>query len=593
MDIDTQAIDELLQSVRDTSADISTTITIVPSNLIPEAIKQLGALLTDAKENASVHQRAVLALREIGRSEAVPFLGQALTQDGNVVIRRLSMAALEQIDLFGGVPYFRDALNDSDEPLRESAIYALGTAVTNSIPNLDVDDAILHQQTENLLNGIGILTLSTILAQDNRPEARQAAATALGYLDNPAAIDPLCQALQRDDEVPGVLWNIISALRKIGTPAAVPCLGQALIADASPLVRQQAAGALEQIADKSAIPFLAEAIVEDPMAEVRNAAISALTKLPDWQAKTDQVVEFLQSSRQERATINNIGIVRAIKPPDSELVRDRYLLTDYLVGRAVSFSSDPRMTAIMAKLIIDSTDGILSVAGERVNAHKQKYKVTEAVLQTLRVEIGGTTALNPILGQLQEDLKTYFQEPIAVLNEETRTMWRTTIKQARVGFIMRAVMSGVVFALGAIMVSVSFWYFLAGRLALETFFGPGVAFVGGVALMLNTIYRGPLNNIRKAVNDVGVASTAFIGYIHRVQQISHTFSFLYLQQQISAEELHKLGVLIEDAMDDTIRLLGSINTAETPSQPLKPLNTAVSDLLPRDSTADNLRRPQG
>ncbi|MCB0033871.1 MAG: hypothetical protein KDE51_07625, partial [Anaerolineales bacterium] len=273
----------------------------------------------------------------------------------------------------------------------------------------------------------------------------------------------------------------------------------------------------------------------------------------------------------------------------NELVREKHLLTDYLIEKAVSFSNDARMTAIMAKLIIDSTDGILTVAGERVNVYKRKNNVTETILQSLRVEIGGSTALNPILSQLQEDLKTYFQEPIAILNEETRTMWHSTIKQARVGFIMRAIMSGVVFALGAIMVAVSFGYFLAGQLNLESLFGPGVAFVGGIGLMLNTIYRGPLNDIRKAVNDVGVASAAFIGYIHRVQQISHTFSFMYLQQQISAEELQKLGVLIEDAMDDTIRLLGSITAEDAPPKPLSGLNTAVSEI----TSPENRVGPQG
>ncbi|MCB0034747.1 MAG: HEAT repeat domain-containing protein, partial [Anaerolineales bacterium] len=323
MDIEPQEIQALLQAIQDQTADLNAAIQNVPSALILDAVPKVGQLLIDSEQNVSVHQRAILTLRALDRSEAVPFLGEALTENDNNVIRRLSVAALEQVDLMGGVPYFNDALQDNDEAVHESAAYALGTAVSNSVPNLDVDDAILHQQADNLIQAIGTTTLSTLLTTDNRPEARQAAATALGYLADPNTLTVLCHALQRDDETPGVLWNIISALRKIGTPAAVPCLGRALIEDASNLVRQQVAGALEQINDPSAIPFLAQALVEDQAEGVRKAALSALVKITDWQSKTNRVIEFLQNSRQERATIDSIGIVRAIKPPANELVREK------------------------------------------------------------------------------------------------------------------------------------------------------------------------------------------------------------------------------------------------------------------------------
>jgi hypothetical protein len=69
--------------------------------------------------------------------------------------------------------------------------------------------------------------------------------------------------------------------------------------------------------------------------------------------------------------------------------------------------------------------------------------------------------------------------------------------------------------------------------------------------MLLVIYRGPLREIRNSVNDLGIASAAFIAYIHRVLQISHTFSFHYLKQQITFDAVEKSSKLIKEAMSDT------------------------------------------
>jgi len=75
-------------------------------------------------------------------------------------------------------------------------------------------------------------------------------------------------------------------------------------------------------------------------------------------------------------------------------------------------------------------------------------------------------------------------------------------------------------------------------------------------MTLLVIYSGPLKEIRQSVNDLGIANASFIAYVHPVLEISHTFSFYYLQQQITFQEMEKSSKLIQEAMFDTIKSFG-------------------------------------
>ena len=109
------------------------------------------------------------------------------------------------------------------------------------------------------------------------------------------------------------------------------------------------------------------------------------------------------------------------------------------------------MTGILAKLIIQSADESPLLAGERLNAYQDANKITENELRKLRIEIGGETALDPVLETLQLNLEKNFQEPISKLNNETRLMWQNTIRYPQYGFVARIAMRVVVFIVGLMM----------------------------------------------------------------------------------------------------------------------------------------------
>jgi hypothetical protein len=122
------------------------------------------------------------------------------------------------------------------------------------------------------------------------------------------------------------------------------------------------------------------------------------------------------------------------------------------------------------------------------------------------------------------------------------------------------VMSIVVFALGVVLVVASSAQFLFGDLDTTAAWGTGGTFVGGLTTMLLVTYSGPLKDIRQSMSDLGSATVAFIGYVHQVLQISHTFTALYLRDRITFDDLDKSSKLLRDATRDTIDALTRAST---------------------------------
>jgi predicted RNA-binding Zn-ribbon protein involved in translation (DUF1610 family) len=157
--------------------------------------------------------------------------------------------------------------------------------------------------------------------------------------------------------------------------------------------------------------------------------------------------------------------------------------------------------------------------------------------------------------KLEKDLDKNFQPPITKLNKETQEMWQATVKFAQYGFVVRMGLSVIAFIVGMILLILSSWQIIFGKLTLEQMLGPGISFASGLGTMFYVVYRGPLKEIRQSVGDLGIASAAFIAYIHQVLQISHTFSYYYINQQITFEEMNRSSELIKKAMIATVSVL--------------------------------------
>lgn len=555
--------------------------------------------LVSLLQNADPEKRldAVQALGKTGQPSILPHLGDVLEQDSDVLVRRFSIGALKGLNKVEAIPYFWKATQDSDANIRnlaeQAVIESLGesaqseeklelarvqeiiTQIGQHIITQLLNQTLLNSSNDPNLRrlaaialgrfsqGTAIETLGRALIEDGTELVRQAAATALGDTKQEGAVPFLEKALRKGD-TEGVVKNIIAALNNIGKPQAIQVLGGILIKNPDTVLRELAAQNLWRTeATDVAIPYLCQALLEDKSENVRRTVEITLSKIDNWSAKTNEILKTLQSGKLERAQIDATAIVRAIRLPE-DLTQQTQFVED-LIGVALTLEDNPRMITFIAAILIAVANSSSNLAGERVNAYAKTRSIPESRLRLLRIEIGGLTALNPILELLkqnevlQQNLKDDFQTPINELNTNTRNMWKDTIQHAQYGFRARIYMSIITFAVGVILVIASFIKVMIGDLTPEELVGPGISLGSGIITMLLTTFYGPLKQIRQSVNDLGVASAAFIAYVHRVSQISHTFSFYYLKQRITFEEMEKSSGLIERAMDSTVK---NLNQAE-------------------------------
>jgi hypothetical protein len=279
----------------------------------------------------------------------------------------------------------------------------------------------------------------------------------------------------------------------------------------------------------------------------------------EWRDKARAFVSLLQKSARQRNEIHAAAILQALgarggEPPHMQE------LEDFFIEEALSFEEPPnvRMSGILAELIIGCEGGDHEQAGHRINAYLRNHELPATALYYLRREMGGAPALSGIMGVLQTNLDTYFQKPIHKLNEETRTGWHKALKDAARGFAVRVWMSITVFVLGAFLVlgsTCELLFKMSAETSLMAFAAVLTAFGAGLGTMFLIIYVGPIKEIRQAVNDLASANAAFMAYVHRILETSHTFSYHYLKDQMSFEKMQQSSEIIRDAMDNTIRVL--------------------------------------
>lgn len=177
-------------------------------------------------------------------------------------------------DVGGGTSTPADAARDGDRNTRG--------ANTSSNTNTNHDDGVVtsreRQITGSLSGDARDTTVVRALMQrlkDEDAEVRQAAAYALGRIENPMAIPALVDALADSDrEVQEAALDALSSFDR-GIPAAP--IRRMLTAE-DPEMRQRAIQILAEMKDRESTPAIAR-LVSDPDAEVRQQAIWALSEL--------------------------------------------------------------------------------------------------------------------------------------------------------------------------------------------------------------------------------------------------------------------------------------------------------------------------
>ena len=234
------------------------------------------------------------------------------TDDPNTRMKAANALGFMREDAVEAVPALVDALEDSYEPVRRNAIYALGAigelAVDPLIDALDAEkeafemEPILHIcDAAHGLAAVGAPAVSLLISalQDERENVRASAAYALGEMGPIAAeaVDALIALLM--DESEEVRRHATSALGMIKVPPSktVPALVKVLRNPEDTDLAFFAAQALTRIGPDAteAVPALRDALMSES-AYVRGFSSEALSRIGTAEA-LQALVPFLRTSR--------------------------------------------------------------------------------------------------------------------------------------------------------------------------------------------------------------------------------------------------------------------------------------------------------
>ena len=245
--------------------------------------------------------KAAAALGRVGGTDAVQALIDTLETDPMGSVRFFAAESLGKIAGKEAIPPLTMALDNHKENVHQAAAQALGEiadrlrnpilfeeATKKLIPLLRAD----HEVREAVIITLGKIrdpratqAVATLMAKTFSKQEIRLAAEALIRIGHPA-VSPLRQILAEASDLSAIAAAL--ALGRIGDPAAVPSLIQAL-QHRHDEVRRQAAMALGKLKAYAAVPQLL-AVLEDNDAPVRVAVANALGEM-----RAKEAVETLQS----------------------------------------------------------------------------------------------------------------------------------------------------------------------------------------------------------------------------------------------------------------------------------------------------------
>lgn len=287
------------------------------------------------------------------------------------------------------------------------------------------------------------------------------------------------------------------------------------------------------------IAYLLGIVVEERRARIADTAAQYTSRLASPEEKWGYFEEFISNHSMISYSIRYDILVKALA---GDISANLIVISQYAFR--LSQNASREVVSVCANIALDCFGG----DRERVAHALEKYisagKLDEFKFKNLRIELGGKTSLEPIFQELQRNLDENFSRPISDLNEKTIRAWVDSIEKASFGFSTRITMSIIVFAIGMTLVIGSTSIFFFDRNSGNELWGPGISLIGGLASMFAVVYAGPLKDIQSSVRDVARANIVFIGFIHSIMQLSHSFSSSYLKEDLSDEKIKKLNELI-------------------------------------------------
>ncbi|MEO5803044.1 MAG: HEAT repeat domain-containing protein, partial [Verrucomicrobiota bacterium] len=372
----------------------------------------VSKLLSDARP--AVAERAVVELAQ--RINSLPSLKMVLQKSENANARRNAVWALSRIGTDAAQKILRLALNDKNNSVRQSAVYAVGMNRDKNATDI----------------------LQSIVAQDSEPAIRREAAAALGRIGNPKSVPALLAALDGKNDA-FLTHSIIYALIQINNPTATK---QGLAAEKSP-VQRGALIALEQmpgseLSRKEIVPLLGAKNFD-----VQKTAFTIAGRRKDLTAEmfqtfkswldqpklSDEQKEFIQTALTGKSLEPGIERAVAEKLSDAETSAPIQQLLLEVVAKSAQKELPANWVASVGKVLQHGSAELRLQAIEVVQ--QRDIKKLDASLQQLADDKSSSVSLRiAALAALAPRLENVSESHVALLKESLRAQSSPVLRLA-------------------------------------------------------------------------------------------------------------------------------------------------------------------
>jgi HEAT repeat protein len=172
----------------------------------------------------------------------------------------------------------------------------------------------------------------------------------------------------------------------------------------------------------------------------------------------------------------------------------------------------------------------------------------QVAARALLSEIGGAAALQKLMARARST--DQYTQLLQAAEEKVRSMFETSLKEARRGFSIATTMDVLVFLLGVGLILASATLLLRGGGTLDSWTGVGVTGGTGVlGVLYSILVAKPRQQVRETVDHLMYLKIVFLGYLRQLHQVDQAYTRRMLEDEVVAlDEVAKFGDMVGATM---------------------------------------------
>jgi len=486
-----------------------------------------------------LRRRLLAALREFppGKEE--------VEEDQNIALTRSwLLSALGRIsnDDPEAAAVVRKHLDPAHEPKRYVRGWTLASLVAANASDLvELARQTVQREEENWVRQLGLAILAAHSPDaDEADNARAEIVVALNNADNPSLREDTARAA-RIVYLPGAVKSLCGIVAE-GKYSDVT--HEAIIA----LGNMPASARHVETAARALTRFIAENRNSSRRDAMRTKAIIALGNL-----KVESTAPILI----EELSDDNPAVVRAAARALQSVLGVRTAAAR--VVEAAGKGEPEQVYHLASALRWMNRNDVVEALEEKMLSGPPKEQETARMLLS---EMGGSAALQKL--RAQTSVMEEYRDTQQKSDARVRDLFESSIKEARSGFRIAAVMDVIVFAAGILLILASAALALRNTGDLSTWAGIGVTGGAGVlGILYSLLVAKPRQRVRETVDHLMQLKIVFLGYLRQLHQADQAYTRRLLEDDpLSTEEVAAFSDIIEETIHDALAELA--NAARPP-----------------------------